>query len=258
MILLTAEPIIESFFESFTPKTPKTVAIILIEHNADSERFVTMKQARAARYGVEARLVRLPETVTEAELVQAIGNLNDESEVDAVILQLPVPKHISFESTLAKIRPAKDVDDLTCKGIFTSPMVQAVDALKRHYGLDFTDKKIVVIGQGHLVGKPITQYLRGRGYEPICLDDTTQNNDAQIRQADVIFGCSGATHVVHAKNTKEGQIIFDCSGRDVDFESVKDKVAAITPPKGAIGPLTVHFLLTNTLKSPAGHTSLLA
>ncbi len=246
MKLLIAEPILQSLPKS---TTPKTLAIILVGTNKASEIFVGIKQRQAEKYGVETQLFRFPEEVSDGDLREAIRQMNREPLITGIIVQLPLGEKANTDMILDAIAPHKDVDNLTNTNNFTSPMVLAVKALKDFYDLDFAGKKICVIGKGRLVGAPVARWLESQECTVFPIDETSANKDDTIRDADIIIAGSGAPKVVHAGNTRDGQVVFDCSGMDVDFDSIKNRCDAITPPKGGIGPLTVHFLLTNVLKA---------
>ncbi len=150
------------------------------------------------------------------------------------------------DAILGAIDPSKDVDDLTGRSDFDSPMVHAVKALLQEYKIDLAGKRICVIGRGHVVGKPLMKWLGQQGLDYTTVNRQTEDKDAIIQATDVVL--AGSTEmVVTAQNTRPGQVIIDCSGYATDFEAIKNKVAAIAPPKGSIGPLVVHFLLSNAL-----------
>ncbi len=250
MQLLQAQPIIEKY----QPAEParhivKTLAIIMVGSHPASELYVSIKRDQAQYYGIGTDIFRLPDSAGTVELTRLIQRLNDDPTYNAMIVQLPLPEAYDTNKILDLITPEKDVDNLTNSNRFTSPMVQAVQALRDFYGLEFRHTRVCVIGQGRLVGKPLREWLESEGMKPTIVDSDTPHKDTLIREADIILGGAGQKYVVNAANTRDGQIIFDCSGKDVDFEAVKNKAAAITPPKGGIGPLTVHFLLTNVLKT---------
>jgi methylenetetrahydrofolate dehydrogenase (NADP+)/methenyltetrahydrofolate cyclohydrolase len=249
MNLLLADPILSQSRSSQNALKPTTLAILFVGNHAESELYVSIKQRQAPLYNVTTNLIRFPATTSTDTLKETVQALNRNPAVDALIVQLPLPPQCDTDRILELIQPSKDVDNLSGQNTFMSPMVLSVQALKEYYNLDFTGKKLCVVGQGRLVGKPITEWLKQQGYEPVSIDEETDTKDALITEADVIFAGTGQPNVVTAANTQAGQIIFDCSGKDVDFEAVKDKAAWITPPKGSIGPLTIHFLFMNVLQS---------
>lgn len=247
---LIAQPILDAFWQAFSPPTrEKRLAILWGGDNPDSAKYVQLKQQNGGRYGVATELHHLPNTVSQEEVIAAVQELNARREVDAFIVQLPLPARLDREAVLAAIAPEKDVDNLTGGSEFVSPMVRAVDAILVHYALDLSNKTCAVVGMGVLAGQPIFRYLTDKGYAATPVDKDTPHADEIIEAADVVFGCTGQANRIHEGNTREGQIIFDCSGHDVDVRVIKQKAAAFTPATGAIGPLTVHFLFLNVLKS---------
>lgn len=247
-MLLLAEPILRRFYPS--PPASKTLAIVLVGHDPASERYVALKQTKAADYGVTTRLFRLEPTASEAAIIDQVAALNHDPTIDALIVQLPLPTGCRTKVILDAIDPAKDVDDLTRTGRFVSPMVQAVAALFSTYQLSLANKTVVVVGRGRLIGRPVAAWLEKQGRRPARIGRTTASADAIIRESDIVIAGTGATNVINASNTRPDQVIIDCTGRDVDFAAVAEKVAAISPPRGGIGPLTVHFLLSNVLLAP--------
>lgn len=243
--LLSSQPILDQFWQNFQPSHPAKLGIILVGDNPDSEKYVELKQQEAKKYGIETELICLQSTCPQSEIYEFIDYFNNRKAISGIIIQLPLPKNWERDKILQTINPAKDVDNLTGKSQFISPMVQGVQALIDIYKLDLEDP-IVVIGAGPLVGRPIRQWLESEGRNPIVVDKDTPNADEIVRNATILF-CGAGRQVILKDDVNENQIIFDCSGRDVDFEAVKDKVKAISPPKGSVGPLTVHFLLLNTL-----------
>lgn len=249
MKLLTSQPILEQYHRP-RPVVQRTLAIILIGHDPASEMYVKIKQRRAADYGVIVDLIRLPEETDFPTVEREIERLNRDEAVNGIIVQLPVPNDLEADQIVNAVAPAKDVDGLARDSRYVSPMVDSVQSLINYYQIDLNDKSVALIGYGRLVGQPIALWLNEQGIEPAIIDEETADRDYEIRAADIIFAGAGQSNVVNASNVRPGQIVFDCSGQDVDFEAVKDVVAAITPPKGAIGPLTVHFLLDHVLKGP--------
>jgi methylenetetrahydrofolate dehydrogenase (NADP+)/methenyltetrahydrofolate cyclohydrolase len=208
-----------------------------------------MKQQQAEKYGVSVILKHFDASITQSDLMREITSLNHDHNIDGIIIQLPLPPHIDTDTLLDAIAPGKDVDNLTNKGVFTSPMVLSVEALMKQYKIDLKGKHICVLGHGRLIGQPVRTWLIQNEHDPVVVDEETEEADFILREADVIFAGSGQKHIINELVVHQDQIIFDCSGRDVDFDSVKDKVAALSPPKGGVGPLTVHFLFTNLLKA---------
>ncbi len=224
-----------------------TLGILLVGDNPQSLKYIGIKQARAQDYGIETCLVTLLAETSTEQVLDRVKQLNQDADIDSLIVQLPLPGHIDTEAVLAALNPTKDVDNLSGVSNFVSPMVQAVDALRRAYGLEFENKSIVVVGYGRLIGQPIVAWLNEQGIKPTVVEEHTAHSNHIIRQADVIIAGTGQRGIINANNTREGQVIINCAGPDVDYDTVAPKAAAITPTVGGIGPLTVHFLLANCL-----------
>lgn len=246
-MLLIAEPILAKYQSK--PIQPKTLAIVLVGENPAAELYVGIKTKKAESYGIKTKLYRLADTVSTSRVQQVVHNLNADDSVNAVIVQLPLPKTIDTTKVLESLNPGKDVDNLSGERRFTSPMVQAVRALANEYQIDFTGKKVCVVGFGRLIGHPMTVWLESQGIFPDVITDANEFSSKRIKQAEIVIGGTGQKHLITADCVHANQVIFDCSGVDVDFEAVKDRVYAISPPKGGIGPLTVHFLLINVLQT---------
>jgi methylenetetrahydrofolate dehydrogenase (NADP+) / methenyltetrahydrofolate cyclohydrolase len=256
MQLLLAEPIIKEFWLTFKANetSKSTLAIILVGDNLASQTYVALKQRKGKEYGINVQVERFAHDVTQQEIQQKIIELNSNPAIGGIIAQLPLPDSLNTDLITQSIDPKKDVDNLTDKNNFISPMVQAAEALVKHYDLDLAHKKICIVGYGRLVGKPLEGWLTELGITPQIVDKDTENGDKIIHESDVIFAGTGVDNRINTANTREGQIVFDCSGVDVDFEAVKVTSKAITPPKGAIGPLTVHFLFNNLLQMSEKHS----
>lgn len=244
---LIAEPILDRHVH--VEETHKTLGILLVGHDPASELYVGIKQARALEYGLKTQLVHLEGTATQTDVLSAVHKLNSDSAINALIVQLPLPGHIDTDTILDAINSKKDVDNLTGSNNFISPMVQAVASLVKHYNIELSGKNICVVGYGRLIGWPVSHWLEANECKPTIINGPDEFDADVLLAADVIFAGTGQKHIINQSNTRSGQTVFDCSGVDVDYESIKDTVQNITPPKGGIGPLTVHFLLTNTLKA---------
>jgi methylenetetrahydrofolate dehydrogenase (NADP+)/methenyltetrahydrofolate cyclohydrolase len=249
MQLLLAQPILDSYSWPTDLIDQGTLAIIFVGENRASNLYISIKEQQAKKYGISVEIKHFDQSISQAELINEVNILNYNNAIDGIIVQLPLPDQIDTEAILDSITSYKDVDNLTNKAVFISPMVLAVDALIKQYAIELKGKNICVLGQGRLIGRPVKMWLESQGLTPVVVDEETEDSDFILREADVIFAGSGQKHIINELIVHKNQVIFDCSGRDVDFESIKDKVTALTPSKGGVGPLTVHFLFTNCLKA---------
>lgn len=228
------------------------------ERDLPTRTYLRIKRERAKLYGIHVDVWEhdLPERVRTERLAAVVRQYGQQSQYHGVIVQLPLPDDVDTDTVLSAIYPTKDVDALTAQSEFVSPMVQAVGALEDYYDLDFRRaamrrNAIAVVGQGRLVGKPVTEWLIGRGFEPVVIDIDTPNAEELISAASVIISGTNVPGRINRSNTRPGQIVIDCTGRDLDPAVIEaGYLKAATPArKGGIGPLTVYFLMVNVLKA---------
>ncbi len=244
---------------------PPCLAIVLVEGHEPSERYVSNKLKAAQQTGMETRLVRLPQDVSQSAINSAIKALNEDESVDGIIVQLPVPEHLNTEEVIAAISPAKDADGLHPlnearlwrgqEGIRPCTPQGVVYLLDKE-GITIDGKRAVVVGRGDLVGKPLGKMLLNRNATVTFAHSFTRNLPAVCREADILVSAAGHPGLITADCVKEGATVIDVGislkdGRltgDVCFEEVERKAAYITPVPGGVGPMTVAMLLHNTLQ----------
>ncbi|SFR53548.1 methylenetetrahydrofolate dehydrogenase (NADP+) / methenyltetrahydrofolate cyclohydrolase [Robiginitalea myxolifaciens] len=255
-------------------KVPHLAAVIVGEDGA-SLTYVGSKVRACKRIGFESTLKQLPESTTEEELLELVGQLNADPEIDGYIVQLPLPRHIDEQKILMAVDPDKDVDGfhptnfgkmaLELETFISATPFGIIELLKR-YEVETSGKHTVVIGRSHIVGRPISILMSQKGAagnSTVTLAHSrTQNLEELCRQADIIVSALGVPNFVKADMVKDGAVIIDvgitrvpdasrergyyiCG--DVDFEGVKDKASFITPVPGGVGPMTIAMLLKNTL-----------
>ncbi|MCZ4243660.1 bifunctional 5,10-methylenetetrahydrofolate dehydrogenase/5,10-methenyltetrahydrofolate cyclohydrolase [Pedobacter punctiformis] len=257
-------------------RKPHLVAI-LVGNDGGSETYVASKMKNCEKVGFKSSLYRYDHTVTEAELLQKIEEINQDADVDGLIVQLPLPKHIDPEKITEKIDYRKDVDgfhpvnlgrmmrNLPC---FIPATPYGILLMLQAYNIDTTGKHCVVVGRSNIVGSPMS-ILMARNANPgnctvTLTHSRTKDLTAQILQADIIIAAIGKKNFVTADMVKHGAIIIDVginretstetkSGYklfgDVDFENVAPKSSYITPVPGGVGLMTIVGLLKNTLAS---------
>lgn len=242
------------------------LAIVLVGENKASEKYVGNKLRAAEKTGMTARLVRLPQSVEQEELISRIAELNEDSGVDGIIVQLPLPEHISAEAVIAAIAPHKDADGLHPlnearlwrgqKGIRPCTP-QGVIYLLDKAGVSIDGKRAVVVGRGDLAGKPIAKMLLDRHATVTMAHSHTRNLPFLCREADILVSAAGQAGLITADCVKEGAAVIDVGisvteeGKmvgDVCFDEVAKKAAWITPVPGGVGPMTIAMLLYNTLQ----------
>ncbi|MEN3040189.1 MAG: bifunctional 5,10-methylenetetrahydrofolate dehydrogenase/5,10-methenyltetrahydrofolate cyclohydrolase [Bacteroidia bacterium] len=239
--------------------------IILVGHHEASQIYVSHKLRQAEKVGIKAVLHHLPETTSTHEVIQLIHHLNDTPEVTGMIVQLPLPAHISEEKVLDAIAPHKDADGLHPNnlGLLAQGRAQWAPAtpwgiieMLLHYGITPAGKHVVIVGRGRLVGTPLALLLSrptayGNATVTIC-HTHTQNLYAHTRQADILVVAIGRPHWFRAEGVKPGAVIIDVGIHRSEGKLVGDVqpealsiASAYTPVPGGIGPLTVACLLDN-------------
>ena len=253
------------------------LAAILIGNNGASETYVGSKVKSCAEVGFKSTLIRLDESVTENELHFKINELNNDFDVDGILVQLPLPKHISEEKVIEAIFPSKDVDGFHPESV--GRMVQGLPAfypatpygillMLGHYNIETKGKHAVVIGRSNIVGRPISIMLNKNEYPGNCTVTVCHSHTPNLKeiclQADIIVAALGRPEFLKSDMVKEGAVVIDVgitrvpdsskkSGfsikGDVDFDQVAPKCSYITPVPGGVGPMTIAALLMNTFKA---------
>ncbi|MGN7989521.1 bifunctional 5,10-methylenetetrahydrofolate dehydrogenase/5,10-methenyltetrahydrofolate cyclohydrolase [Pedobacter jeongneungensis] len=263
-------------FLNKTGRKPHLVAI-LVGNDGGSETYVASKMKNCEKVGFKSSLHRYDNSVTEAELLAKIEEINQDDDVDGLIVQLPLPKHIDPEKVTEKIDHRKDVDgfhpvnlgrmmrNLPC---FIPATPYGILLMLQEYGIDTTGMHCVVVGRSNIVGSPMS-ILMARNANPgnctvTLTHSRTKDLKEQVLQADIVIAAIGKKNFVTADMVKPGAIIIDVginrenstetkSGfklyGDVDFENVAPKASYITPVPGGVGLMTIVGLLKNTLAS---------
>ena len=253
------------------------LAAILVGNSGASETYVASKVKSCEEIGFTSTLLQLAETISEAELLEVIHKLNYDNDVDGILVQLPLPKHISEEKVINLIDPAKDVDGFHPVSIgkmvlgsetFISATPYGILLLLQHYKIETKGKHAVVIGRSNIVGRPISILLSRNDDTGNCTVTLCHSHTKNLReiclQADIIIAALGKPEFLKADMVKEGAVVIDVgitrvadtskkSGYtlkgDVDFKNVAAKCSYITPVPGGVGPMTIAALLMNTYKA---------
>jgi len=246
---------------SFTP----IFCDVLVGNDPASVQYVQMKEKTAEMVGIHFHKANFPVSISTENLIKEIKILNKIKNMCGIIVQLPLPESFDKKIILDSIDPCLDVD---CLGIIASekfyhgeinlgfPTALACLAMLDSLNLDLTDKKIVILGQGILVGKPVTALLHFRNLSPLIIRSKTENKEKIIKEADIIISGIGKGKYITGNMIKNGAILIDAGTSesnggivgDVDFESVKDVAGYVSPVPGGVGPVTVAMLLNNVLK----------
>lgn len=253
------------------------LAAILIGNNGASETYVASKVKNCEEVGFESSLIRFENDTTEEQLLSKITQLNNDATVDGILVQLPLPKHISEAKVIEAISPAKDVDGF--HPVSVGKLVQGLQTfipatpygimlMLEHFNIETKGKHAVVIGRSNIVGRPMSILLssnhpQGNCTVTLCHSHTPNLQDICL-QADIIVAALGKPGFVKADMVKDGAVIIDVGitrvedatakkgfriKGDVDFDEVAPKSAAITPVPGGVGLMTIAGLLKNTLQA---------
>ena len=244
------------------------LAVILIGDDAASQIYVKNKEKFANEIGINSKVLRLDSSIKEADLIQTIQQLNDDKAVHGILVQLPLPRHIDPKKIINEIIPSKDVDGF--HPINVGNLSSGNDALIpcTPYGCylllkeiisNFTGMNAVIIGRSSINGKPMAQLLLKENCTVTITHSKTKNLKKICLQADILIAAAGNARMVKADWVNKDCIVIDVGinrieedGKikivgDVDFENIKEKVKAITPVPGGVGPMTISCLLSNTI-----------
>ena len=244
--------------------TPK-LTVVLVGDNPASQVYVRNKEKSARMVGIESDTIRLPAETNEEELVDLVKKLNDDETVNGILVQLPLPDHISKDRIIETISPMKDADGFhpynlgrLMAGLETvvpctpNGIMRMLDEI----GFELKGKNAVVIGRSVIVGKPVAQLLLSRHATVTTCHSRTKNLEFYTKNADVLVVAVGRPEMIRGEQIKEGAVVIDVGinrkedGKlvgDVHFESASEVASWITPVPGGVGPMTVAMLLYNTV-----------
>ena len=253
---------------------PPHLAAVIVGNDGASLTYVSSKVRACKMVGFESTLIKLPETISENELLEKVKELNDDENIDGYIVQLPLPKHIDSQNILMAVDADKDVDGfhptnfgkmaLSLPTFISATPFGIMELLKR-YNVETSGKHTVVIGRSDIVGRPISILMSQKsnpGNSTVTLAHSrTKNIEELTKQADIIISALGVPNFVTAEMVKDGAVIVDVGITrvadnsqkgykivgDVDYENVSKKSSYITPVPGGVGPMTIAMLLKNTL-----------
>ncbi len=251
------------------------LAVILVGDNPASVSYVTAKEKACKEAGMLSREIRLPAETTESELVSLVKELNADPAIHGILVQLPVPKHISDKAVIDAIAPEKDVDGFTPVNVgrmligeecFLPCTPHGIIKLIEFAGMDMKGKHAVVVGRSNIVGKPVAVLLSRKEINATVTMCHTGTADIAkfTREADVVIVAAGRPNTITGDMLKPGAVVIDVGVNripddtkpkgfrlvgDADFESCAKVASAITPVPGGVGPMTITMLLWNTLES---------
>lgn len=243
------------------------LAVVIVGDDPASRVYVNNKKKACELVGFKSEEYALPESTTQEELLDLVNTLNNKKDINGILVQLPLPKHLDDKAVIEAINPQKDVDAFHAVNVgkimlgeydFLPCTPAGVMEMLHSYDISVSGKNCVVIGRSNIVGKPMGMLLlHENGTVTIC-HSRTKNLAEVCAQADILVAAVGRPKFVTADMVKEGAVVIDVgmdrdeNGKlcgDVDFENVKDKCSYITPVPGGVGPMTIATLMKNTLKA---------
>tara|TARA_B100000886_G_C20424988_1_gene493504 strand:- start:1215 stop:2054 length:840 start_codon:yes stop_codon:yes gene_type:complete len=241
------------------------LSVILVGDYAPSKIYVKNKEKKAKEVGINSKIIRFPENINQKEVISKIKELNNDKNVSGILVQLPLPNQIDKEKIINSIAPNKDVDGF--HPINVGNLASGYDAvvpctplgcllLLKSLKINLIGKHAVILGRSNLNGKPMAQLLLKENCTVTILHSKTKDIKTECRKADILVVAAGVAKIVKDDWIKKNAVVIDVGinkvgGKivgDVDFESIRKKVTAITPVPGGVGPMTIACLLKNTIK----------
>ncbi|WP_312471819.1 bifunctional methylenetetrahydrofolate dehydrogenase/methenyltetrahydrofolate cyclohydrolase FolD [Neobacillus sp.] len=245
------------------------LAVILVGNNHASRTYVTSKEKACQELGMNSLLIEMSEDIPEEELLAKIEELNEDSSIHGILVQLPIPKHIDESKVIETISPLKDVDGfhpinigrmMTGQNAFLPCTPYGIMVLLEETGIAIAGKNVVVVGRSNIVGKPVGQLFLNQHATVTYCHSKTKDLKLHTKQADILVAAVGIPNFIKGEHVKEGAVVIDVginrneAGKlcgDVAFDEVSEKAGYITPVPKGVGPMTITMLMYNTLKSAA-------
>ena len=246
--------------------TPK-LAVIMVGDNPASKVYVRNKSKACQEVGVEYEEYLLDSNITQKELIDLIKKLNNDKNINGILLQSPIPKHLDINEAFRTIDYHKDVDGFHPMNVgkltlgqdtFVSCTPYGVMRMFEEYNIDLCGKNVVILGRSNIVGKPLSQCCLNKNATVTICHSKTQNTKKITKEADIVISAIGKPKFITQDMVKDGAVIIDVginrneNGKivgDVDFENVKEKASYITPVPGGVGPMTIAMLINNVIKA---------
>ena len=249
------------------------LAVIIVGDDSASRVYVNNKKKACAEVGFYSEEYALPAETSMEELLELIDVLNGRSDIDGILCQLPLPKHLDEKAVIDYIDSSKDVDAFSPVNVgkimigdfdFLPCTPAGVMELLKHYEIEVEGKECVVIGRSNIVGKPMGMLLLHKNGTVTICHSRTKNLKEVCKRADILVAAVGIAEFVTADMVKEGAVVIDVGmnrkdGKlcgDVKFDEVSDKASFITPVPGGVGPMTIGMLMKNTLKAAKLHNNI--
>ena len=270
-MLLEGKKVAEKILEEVKTKVQKMnkkphLVVILVGEDPASKIYVKNKQKAAEKVGIKSTVINFSENVAEQDLLNKIDELNNNTDVTGILVQLPLPKHIDKNKVIMSISPKKDVDGFTPENVgklaigiepyFYPATPQGILMLLDEYNIQLEGADAVVIGRSNIVGRPMSQMLLKRNATVTSCHSYTKDLDDKIKTADIVISAVGKK-IVRCKMVKKNSVVVDVgifkdsNGQltgDVDFDIVSESVGFISPVPGGVGPMTIASLMYNASK----------
>lgn len=262
---LVAKSVLEDLAKRVETSSKKTgLAVIIVGEDPASKIYVNLKRKKALEMGFESLVVEMPENTTQEELLNKIDELNSNENINAILVQMPLPKHIDSKVVIEKINPKKDVDCFHPYNVGkiasnSDPYVfpctpKGIMKLLEYYNIEVSGKNAVVVGRSNIVGRPMAQMLLTADATVSMCHSRTQNLAEITKMADILICAAGKAGLITKDMVKEGAVVIDVgmnrdeNGKlcgDVDFVGVSEVASFITPVPGGVGPMTICSLMVN-------------
>jgi methylenetetrahydrofolate dehydrogenase (NADP+)/methenyltetrahydrofolate cyclohydrolase len=280
-IVMKGKPVAEKLTEGLTAEIEALakkrgrqpgLAVVLVGEDPASQVYVRIKERTAKKLGIETFDHRIPEDIPQVDLLSLIKSLNADSKVDGILIQLPLPSGLNEQEALRAVALDKDVDVfhpenfglLALKQGMLRPCTPAgVIEILKHYGVDIEGKKVALIGRSKIVGLPLSLMMIHENATVTVCHSRTGDIPAVTREADIVVAALGRPKFLTADMVKEGAVVVDVGINrvdeklvgDCDYDALVDKVSAITPVPGGVGPMTVAMLMANTVRAFREHVA---
>ncbi len=247
-------------------KLKLTLAVVVVGNDDSSLKYINIKKQACKKVGIGFKVIKFKESVSEKKIIDVIARLNQDPKITGIIMQLPLPQEIDTNNILESISPNKDVDGLSstnlgklAKGLdgLCPATPEGIINLLRYYQVPLVSKRVLVVGQSNLVGKPLALLLLREKATVTIANSKTRNLKELAQNAEIIISATGQAKLIKKGMVSKNAVVIDVGtsfidGRvagDVDFENVAKNASFITPNPGGVGPMTVAMLLSNVLKA---------
>lgn len=258
-MILSGQPVAEKIYQEIQADMTKLsvkpmLAIVLVGENPASLSFIKIKQKIADRLGISYKLYQFQEMAPSVEIEKLIDELNQNNFATGIVVQLPLPEKIETEKIINLVSYEKDIDGF--RGAFPAPTAQAILDILNFYSINLKEKKIVIVGYGRLVGRPLDQLLKKQNIIATICDSRTVDLKEKTLSADILISATGVPGLIQPDMVRSKTIVIDAGTAEADGKMVGDvapvvyeKVESYTPTPGGVGPVTVAELFKNLVEA---------